>query len=82
MAPGVAARMAWIPMPLLALVATSISFTFVNPFSHQTNLMVMGPGGYSARTFAKFGGPLVLVSLAAASVVTWTCSGSSSPSPE
>jgi di/tricarboxylate transporter len=58
-------------VPLLALVATAISFTFVNPFSHQTNLMVMGPGGYSARTFVKFGGPLVVVSLATAIVVTW-----------
>jgi len=28
----------------LALVATCISFTFINPFSHQSNLMVMGPG--------------------------------------
>jgi di/tricarboxylate transporter len=42
---------------LLALVATCISFTFINPFSHQSNLMVMGPGADSTRTFAKFGAP-------------------------
>jgi hypothetical protein len=56
---------------LLALVATCISFTFINPFSHQTNIMVMVPGGYSALTFATFGAPLVVVSLATGSVVAW-----------
>jgi di/tricarboxylate transporter len=68
---GIAPRLGLDPVTLLALVATCISFTFINPFSHQTNLMVMGPGGYSARTFARFGTPLVVVSLATASVVTW-----------
>ena len=58
-------------MTLLALVATCISFTFINPFSHQSNLMVMGPGAYSTRTFAKSGAPLVVVSLARVSVVAW-----------
>ena len=33
--------------------------------------MVMGPGAYSTRTFAKFGAPLLVVSLATVSVVTW-----------
>jgi di/tricarboxylate transporter len=33
--------------------------------------MVMGPGGYSTRTFVKFGAPLVVVSLATVIVVTW-----------
>ena len=33
--------------------------------------MVMGPGAYSTRTFAEFGAPLVIVSLATVSVVTW-----------
>jgi len=60
---GIAARLGIDPVTLLALVATCISLTFINPFSHQTNLMVMGPGAYSTRTFAKFGAPLVAVSL-------------------
>jgi di/tricarboxylate transporter len=68
---GIAARLGLDPVTLLALVATCISFTFVNPFSHQTNIMVMDPGGYGARTFAKFGVPIVAVSLATGSVVTW-----------
>jgi di/tricarboxylate transporter len=68
---GIAARLGIDPVTLLALVATCISLTFINPFSHQTNLMVMGPGGYSLRTFARFGVPLVVVLLATAGVVTW-----------
>jgi di/tricarboxylate transporter len=68
---GIATKLELDPVTLLALVATCISFTFINPFSHQSNLMVMGPGAYSTRTFAKFGAPLVAVSLATVSVVTW-----------
>ena len=68
---GIATKLGLDPVTLLALVATCISFTFINPFSHQTNLMVMGPGAYSTRTFAKFGAPLVAVSLVSVSVVTW-----------
>jgi di/tricarboxylate transporter len=68
---GIATRPGLNPVTLLALVATCISFTFINPFSHQSNLMVMGPGGYSTRTFTRFGAPLVVVSLATASVVAW-----------
>lgn len=68
---GIATKLGLDPVTLLALVATCISFTFINPLSHQTNLMVMEPGGYSTRTFAKFGAPLVAVSLATVSVVTW-----------
>ena len=56
------------PVTLLALIGTCISFTFINPFSHQSNLMVMKPGGYSTATFARFGVPLILVSIATACV--------------
>jgi hypothetical protein len=68
---GIATKLGFDPVTLLALVATCISFTFINPFSHQSNLMVMGPGAYSTRTFARFGAPLVVVSLATVSAVTW-----------
>jgi di/tricarboxylate transporter len=59
------------PVLLLTLIGTCISFTFLNPFSHQSNLMVMKPGGYSFRTFVLFGIPLTMVSLAAAFGVGW-----------
>jgi di/tricarboxylate transporter len=57
------------PVTLLAVIATSISLTFINPFSHQSNLMVMDPGGYTTRTFARFGLPLFIASAACAGVV-------------
>jgi di/tricarboxylate transporter len=52
------------PAILLILIGTCISLTFLNPIAHQTNLMVMGPGGYTTRTFVKFGIPVTLVTLA------------------
>ncbi len=52
------------PAILLILIGTCISLTFLNPIAHQTNLMVMGPGGYSAKTFVRFGIPVTIVALA------------------
>src|SRR6478735_345428 len=54
------------PVIVLALIGTCISFTFINPFSHQTNLMVIGPIGYSTKEFVRFGIPVLLVSLVVA----------------
>ena len=48
---------------ILALIGTCISFTFLNPFGHQTNLMVMRPGGYTTATFLRFGTPILLAAL-------------------
>lgn len=59
------------PLILLALIGTCISFTFINPFSHQSNLMVMQPGRYRMGSFVKFGIPLVAVSLATAIAVSY-----------
>jgi di/tricarboxylate transporter len=59
------------PILLLTLIGTCISFTFLNPFSHQSNLMVMKPGGYSVATFMRFGVPLTVISVAAAFGVAW-----------
>lgn len=60
------------PVILLTLIGTCISLTFLNPIAHQTNLMVMGPGGYSTKTFVKFGIPVTIVALAVGIVVGWT----------
>jgi hypothetical protein len=59
------------PVLLLILIGTSISLTFLNPFSHQSNLMVMRPGGYSFTTFLRFGVPLTAVCLLTALGVGW-----------
>lgn len=59
------------PVLLLILIGTCISFTFLNPYSHQSNLMVMEPGKYTTTVFLKFGIPITLVSLATAFAVAW-----------
>lgn len=66
---GIANEMSLEPVILLALIGTCISFTFINPFSHQSNLMVLDPGGYSMKSFVRFGVPLFAVSLVAACVM-------------
>lgn len=57
------------PVMMLALIGTCISFTLINPFSHQSNLMVMGPGGYSGATFVRFGTPVLAACMVTAAVV-------------
>lgn len=57
------------PVTLLAVIATSISLTFINPLSHQSNLMVMDPGGYTLAAFARFGLPVFIASATCAGVV-------------
>ena len=68
---GISVKLGLDPVVLLALVATSISLTFINPFSHQSNLMVMGPGGYSMRTFVRFGVPLLVLCLVVGCLSAW-----------
>lgn len=54
------------PVVLLTLIGTCISLTFLNPIAQPTTLMVMGPGGYSTKTFVRFGVPVTVVCLIAA----------------
>jgi di/tricarboxylate transporter len=42
-------------------VAYGASCAFVLPFAHQCNLMIMGPGGYHTKDFAKVGIGLSMV---------------------
>ena len=42
-------------------VAFGTSCAYMLPFAHQCNLMVMGPGGYSTKDFAKIGAGLSIV---------------------
>lgn len=68
---AVAASSGLDPVLLLTVIGTCISFTFLNPFSHQSNLMVMKPGGHSTGTFFRFGVPLTVVSLGTVFLVGW-----------
>ena len=46
------------PTPFVLAVALGASTCFANPMAYQTNLLVMGPGGYRFRDFLKIGIPL------------------------
>jgi di/tricarboxylate transporter len=51
----------WPFLPFAAVIAISASAGFATPIGYQTNLMVMGPGGYKPSDFLRFGLPLVLL---------------------
>ncbi|NOY40919.1 MAG: SLC13 family permease [Planctomycetes bacterium] len=49
------------PRPFIIAVTLSASLSFVTPIGYQTNLMVMGPGGYQPRDYWRTGWPLALL---------------------
>lgn len=48
-------------LPFAACIALGASASFLTPIGYQTNMMVMGPGGYSWFDFLRFGGPLTIL---------------------
>jgi di/tricarboxylate transporter len=48
-------------MPMAVCIAVGASAAFATPIGYQTNMMVMGPGGYSWGDFLRIGGPLTLL---------------------
>jgi di/tricarboxylate transporter len=57
------AATASIVTPVALRIGTCVSFTLINPFSHQSNVMVMEPGGYTGAQFARFGVPILAAGL-------------------
>jgi di/tricarboxylate transporter len=58
--------------PMLLVLMLAASASFATPISYQTNLMVLGPGGYRFTDFFRIGVPLQLVTGAVAvSVASW-----------
>lgn len=55
-------------------VALGCSLTFLTPFSHPSNLLVVSAGGYTVKDFLRVGAPLTLIVIAlilAGLVVFW-----------
>jgi di/tricarboxylate transporter len=52
------------PRSLVMGLAMAISMTFLTPFAHPVNVLVMGPGGYRFRDYLKVGLPLAALLLA------------------
>lgn len=52
--------------PFLMVVAVSASCAFLTPIGHQSNTLVMGPGGYRFGDYWKMGLPLELIVMAVA----------------
>ena len=51
------------PDPLLMAVAVGSSAAFLTPIGHQSNLLVMGPGGYRFGDYWRLGVPVSIVVL-------------------
>lgn len=50
----------------LMAVAVGAALPFITPIGHQSNILVMGPGGYAFGDYWKLGLPLTVVLIAAA----------------
>lgn len=58
--------------PLLMAVAIGASCAFLTPIAHQSNTLVMEPGGYSFADYWRLGLPIsILVILTALPVILW-----------
>jgi di/tricarboxylate transporter len=49
------------PRPFIIAICLAASLSFATPIGYQTNLMVMGPGGYRPRDFLRCGLPLTIL---------------------
>lgn len=47
--------------PFLMAIAISASCAFLTPIAHQSNTLVMGPGGYTFKDYLKMGLPLSIL---------------------
>ena len=60
---GAARQLGADPRSLLMAVAIAASAGFLTPVAHQSNVLVMNPGGYRFSDYLKVGLPLDLVIL-------------------
>ncbi|MCA9264899.1 MAG: SLC13 family permease, partial [Planctomycetales bacterium] len=48
------------PRPFIMAISLAASLSFLTPIGYQTNLMVMGAGGYRAQDYLRAGTPIAL----------------------
>ena len=53
------------PRPFVITIAIAASNSFLTPIGYQTNVMVMGPGGYRFTDYLRVGFPLTITTVAA-----------------
>jgi len=69
-AAGFATKLGLSVDPFLMAVAIGASCDFLTPFGHQSNTLVMGPGGYRFGDYARLGLPLsIIVALVAVPLI-------------
>ena len=49
------------PRPFIIGITLAASLSFITPIGYQTNLMVMGPGGYRPLDYLRCGLPLAVI---------------------
>ena len=59
-----AGRLSYSPDPFLMAVAIGAACDFLTPIGHQSNTLVMGPGGYRFGDYWRLGLPLSLIVIA------------------
>jgi di/tricarboxylate transporter len=63
---NVARASGYSPRPFIIAITLAASLSFVTPIGYQTNLMVMGPGGYRSSDYLRCGLPLAMIVTATA----------------
>jgi di/tricarboxylate transporter len=66
---GVAVASGNDPRTFIMAVALAASLSFATPVGYQTNLMVMGPGGYQPRDYLRIGLPLTVLTATTAIIL-------------
>jgi di/tricarboxylate transporter len=66
---GAAQQIGSEPYALLMAVAVAASAGFLTPVAHQSNVLVMGPGGYRFGDYVKVGLPLNVLIFAVAMII-------------
>ena len=66
---SIATRLGMPPEPLVLAVLFGCNLCYATPVAYQTNLLIMGEGGYRFRDYIRTGVPLVLIMVVSLSVL-------------